>query len=428
MKVHKQQLIIFTRYPEPGITKTRLIPLLGAEGAAELQRTMTEYTVRQARKSGAHLEIRFTGGSLTHMKDWLGEDLEYAEQGDGDLGDRMQRAFAAAFSSDMEQVVIIGCDCPANDAQNLQEAFEALNLADVVIGPAYDGGYYLIGLCRAGASTPPPRSRISATFPTQLFHNIDWGGEQVFEQTMEAAKELAVAQLPKLNDVDLPEDIPSKISVIIPTLNEEAHLFKTLENVRAGFNVEIIVVDGGSTDATRSIFPDAVGCKGGRAAQQNLGASKATGELFLFLHADTELPEGWDWIIRKTLADPSVALGAFSFKVREQFRGQSFVENATNYRSRVWKSPYGDQGLFMRADDFHETGGFPDHPIMEDYALVHSVRKRGLVVTVPESAITSGRRWQQHGVLKVMLINKLMILGYRLGASPERLARFYRKH
>jgi hypothetical protein len=127
------------------------------------------------------------------------------------------------------------------------------------------------------------------------------------------------------------------------------------------------------------------------------------------------------------LDDPSVSVGAFSFKIRESFRGRLFIERLTNYRSSVWKSPYGDQGLFMRAADFCQVGGFPNQPIMEDYVLVHSLRKRGLVVTVPEPAITSGRRWQQHGVLKVTLINKLMIVGYKLGIPPERLAQFYRK-
>ncbi len=425
---NKRHLIVFTRFPMPGKTKTRLIPGIGKDAAAALQREMTEHTVQQARTCGANVEIRYSGGTEEQMRDWLGDDLMYTEQGEGDLGARMQRAFEETFSKGWKKVVIIGSDCPSNDWKNLQTAFQSLEDHELVIGPASDGGYYLIGIGRACSPSAQLHERTAGTaFPTQLFQNIDWGGEHVFEQTLNAASGLSVHQLPERSDVDLIEDIPPKISVIIPTLNEEAHLFQTLEKVRGGFNVEIVVVDGGSTDGTRAIFPVAMECKNGRAAQQNLGAAKASGALLLFLHADTELPDGWDWMVRQTMADSSVAMGAFSFKVREAFPGRTFIEVTANHRSRVWKSPYGDQGLFMRAVDFHEIGGFPNQPIMEDYALVQVAKKRGFVVTRPEPAITSGRRWKQHGVLKVTLINKLMVAGYKLGVAPKQLAKLYRQ-
>ncbi|RKX38064.1 MAG: hypothetical protein DRP64_16330 [Verrucomicrobia bacterium] len=426
MMVHKQQLIIFTRSPEPRKTKTRLIPHLGAEGAAQLQKEMTEHTVRQARKTGAEIEIRYTGGSLLQMRDWLGADLQYTEQGEGDLGERMDRAFSSHFNAGMQRVVIIGSDCPSNDWRNMEEAFRALKTNECAIGPASDGGYYLIGLCREGALTPlPPRTFGAAT----LFQNIDWGSETVLEETLAAASGLSIAKLKQLDDVDLPSDIPPRISVIIPTLNEEVHLAQTLGKVNEGFNVETIVVDGGSTDGTASI---AIGlshlfkCDNGRAAQQNLGAEKAGSELLLFLHADTLLPDGWDWIVRETLSDPAVALGAFTFKIKEQMRGLKFIEDTANWRSKRRKLPYGDQGLFMRKAIFGQAGGFPDIPIMEDYAFVRSLRRFGEIVTVPQAALTSGRRWQQHGVFKVTVVNKLMILGYHLGISPAKLAAFYR--
>lgn len=418
----KQQLIIFSRYPEPGKTKTRLIPHLGAEDAAQLQREMTEHTVKQARKTGADLELRYTGGSLDQMRDWLGADLEYTEQGDGDLGERMERAVTEHLKAGAERVVIIGSDCPSNDWKNIKDAFQRLNSHDLVIGPASDGGYYLIGLCRAGASTRPPRPRPSAT----VFKNIDWGGEKVLEQTLSAASSLSVHQLRLLHDVDLPEDIPPRISVIIPTLNEEEHLSQTLGKVNEGFRIETIVVDGGSTDGTSGLVPGCLVCNGGRAAQQNKGAESASGELLLFLHADTLLPDGWDWIVRDTLSDSSVALGAFMFKIKEQMRGLKFIEDTANWRSKIGGLPYGDQGLFMRKETFETAGGFPDQPIMEDYAFVRALRRFGKVITVPQSAVTSGRRWIQHGVFKVTGVNKLMVLGYHLGIPPAKLAAFYR--
>jgi len=190
----RDHLIVFTRFPVPGEAKTRLIPALGAEGAAGLQRQMTEHTVAQARKTGAQIKIRWTGGSEEPMRNWLGEDLQYAEQGEGDLGDRMARAFEEHFEAGAERVVIVGCDCPSNGWKNIQKSFQGLEELDCVIGPASDGGYYLIGLIR-----PMP----------ELFENIDWGTKRVLEQTLAAASEKPFF-LPELDDVDLPDDIPPK--------------------------------------------------------------------------------------------------------------------------------------------------------------------------------------------------------------------------
>ena len=419
------QLTILTRYPESGKTKTRLIPHLGAEGAAQQQKAMTEHAVRQACRITSAVEGRHAGGTPGQMRDWLGTDLAYAEQGEGDLGERMARAFHQHFEKGAQRVVIVGSDCPSNSWKNMRAAFQALETNDCVIGPASDGGYYLIGLRRAGAGTPPPEPWPLAT----LFQNIDWGGDRVFEQTMKAAVDLSVHQLPTLHDVDRPEDVPPRISVIIPTLNEEDYLLQIIGKAREGFDVEVIVADGGSRDRTleQAVGARVVECAQGRAAQQNAGAAIADGQILLFLHADTMLPDGWDWVVRDALANPAVALGAFTFKIKEQMRGLGFIEKTANKRSRDFKLPYGDQGLFMRRKSFEKAGGFPDLPIMEDYALVRALSEYGDVVTVPEAAVTSGRRWAKHGVLKVTLVNKLMILGYHAGIPPEKLASFYRR-
>ncbi|MEA5504223.1 TIGR04282 family arsenosugar biosynthesis glycosyltransferase [Halotia wernerae UHCC 0503] len=195
----KQHLIIFTRYPEPGKTKTRLIPALGTVGAANLQREMTEHTISQVRElqtaTCISLEVRFSGGNLPLMQNWLGLDLFYQSQGEGDLGSRMARSLFDAFESGREQVIIIGTDCPEVNSQILTEAFEQLHTCDLVLGPAIDGGYYLIGLRR---------------LIPELFVNIDWGTSQVLQQTVDIAEELNISlvYLPPLADVDFPEDLP----------------------------------------------------------------------------------------------------------------------------------------------------------------------------------------------------------------------------
>jgi uncharacterized protein len=197
-EIQKQHLIIFTRYPEPGKTKTRLIPALGSIGAANLQQQMTEHTILQARElqetTGISVEVRFAGGSLQLMQDWLGLDLFYQSQGEGDLGARMARSLFNAFQNNAEQVIIIGTDCPGLTTQVLATAFQQLQTVDLTLGPAMDGGYYLIGLCR-----PIP----------ELFANIDWGTSQVLQQTMVIVERCQVSHgyLPVLADVDRPEDL-----------------------------------------------------------------------------------------------------------------------------------------------------------------------------------------------------------------------------
>jgi rSAM/selenodomain-associated transferase 1 len=198
LNIAKQHLIIFTRYPEPGLTKTRLMPALGAEGAANLQRQMTEYTlskVRELQKAIAiSVEVRFTGGNLELMQSWLGTDLIYQSQGEGDLGKRMTRSLLDAFDAGARQVVIIGTDCPGVNAQILTKAFAELQQCDIVLGPAVDGGYYLIGLQRPFL---------------ELFLDINWGTSQVLQQTVAICHQLnlSVAYLASLADVDRPEDL-----------------------------------------------------------------------------------------------------------------------------------------------------------------------------------------------------------------------------
>ncbi|MBW4574440.1 MAG: TIGR04282 family arsenosugar biosynthesis glycosyltransferase [Aphanothece sp. CMT-3BRIN-NPC111] len=192
-------LIVFSRYPEPGKTKTRLIPLLGDVGAALLQRQMTEHTLAQVKEFQSQhpisVEVHFAGGGLRLMQDWLGTGIVYRRQGEGGLGDRMTSAFNTAFTNKNSGVVIIGTDCPGLNAQLMKQAFAALSEYDVVLGPAQDGGYYLVGLRRLIG---------------ELFIGISWGTSEVLQQTVDVAKQLnlAIAYLPILADVDRPEDLP----------------------------------------------------------------------------------------------------------------------------------------------------------------------------------------------------------------------------
>lgn len=199
----KRQLIVFTRFPVAGVTKTRLIPALGAAGAAGLQRKMTEHTLKRVGR--AHIipkpdvEIRYAGGDKKQMQAWLGDAYRYQPQCGATLGDRMAAAFENAFQSRVDQAILIGTDIPALTPAILEAAFEKLGNADVVLGPAKDGGYYLIGMHRE--AFPAART---------LFANTPWGAARVLADTLEMAalSGLRTRLLEELTDVDSPKDLP----------------------------------------------------------------------------------------------------------------------------------------------------------------------------------------------------------------------------
>lgn len=224
-----------------------------------------------------------------------------------------------------------------------------------------------------------------------------------------------------------------RISVIIPVLNEAATIAESLAHVQhaAGATaIEMVVVDGGSQDGTR----DRVAAVGitvltapvGRAHQMNAGAARATGNILLFLHADTCLPLGFPVLVNQALSPEGIVAGAFALSIDGDLPGLRWVERFANWRSRVLHMPYGDQAIFLRAEQFHAVGGFPQQPIMEDYELIRRLRRCGQIAIVPQPVITSSRRWQKLGVLQTTLINQAIVAAYRLGVSPQRLAQWYR--
>ncbi|PSR17558.1 hypothetical protein C8255_12020 [filamentous cyanobacterium CCP3] len=198
-------LMLFTRFPEPGRTKTRLIPHLGPAGAAALQRQMTEHVLAQvqgaARRRPLAVEVHFAGGSPGQMRAWLGDAVTYYPQTEGGLGDRLMAAFKQSFGLGRAGAIAIGSDCPALTPDHLAAALAALQRVDVALGPATDGGYYLIGLRQ-----PQPA----------LFEAIAWGTDQVLAQTLAAAtaQGLTVELLTPLTDVDRPEDLPQWESIV----------------------------------------------------------------------------------------------------------------------------------------------------------------------------------------------------------------------
>lgn len=182
------RVVAFARYPEPGLCKTRLIPAVGPDGAARIHKRLVEICIAAMRGSGLPMELHITGASPSAFADWLGTDIRFVEQGDGDLGARLLRATSPL------PVLLIGSDAPGLDAARLRAAADALSHAPAVIGPADDGGYYLLGL-----RNPSP----------WLFNEMAWGTDSVFADTMArfAVHGIQPVVLDSLSDVDRPEDL-----------------------------------------------------------------------------------------------------------------------------------------------------------------------------------------------------------------------------
>lgn len=191
------RLIVFTRYPVPGVTKTRLIPELGHQNAADVHRRLTENIIHQIIQLQTEKELLcdvcYTGGSKEEMERWLGNELSYAQQVQGDLGVRMYKAIKGVLDTGAIKIILIGTDILEPVSGYIEKALSVLNENDIVLGPTIDGGYWLVGMKRA----------------FNIFDGIPWGTETVLIQTLSLIKQqrLKVFLLPEINDIDRVDDL-----------------------------------------------------------------------------------------------------------------------------------------------------------------------------------------------------------------------------
>ncbi len=225
-----------------------------------------------------------------------------------------------------------------------------------------------------------------------------------------------------------------RYSFIVPVYREFQIINSTIDHLMSlqEFNdVEIIVADGDREECTLNEIINTgvkkILCPKGRARQMNCGAAEATGDVLVFLHADTRLPENALKKIDAALEDKAIVGGAFDLGIDSERFAFRVVEKVASWRSRLTRIPYGDQAIFLRRDYFLALGGFQDIPLMEDVELMQRVkRNQGNILILREKVKTSSRRWESEGVIYCTLRNWLLVMLYLSGVKPEKLVRFYR--
>jgi rSAM/selenodomain-associated transferase 2 len=222
-----------------------------------------------------------------------------------------------------------------------------------------------------------------------------------------------------------------RLSIVVPALDEAANLARLLPELRRVWpDTEIIVADGGSRDGTTDVVRGQGGVRllagaRGRARQMNAGARQAGGDVLLFLHADTRLPDGAPGAIAAALADPAVVGGRFDVRFDSRRPVLGMVAWFMNVRSRATSICTGDQAIFVRRAAFEAVGGYPDIPLMEDIELCRRLRARGRLAALRARVTTSARKWEREGPLRTIGLMWALRLLYFCGVAPARLHRWY---
>jgi rSAM/selenodomain-associated transferase 2 len=221
-----------------------------------------------------------------------------------------------------------------------------------------------------------------------------------------------------------------QISVIIPAIDEAQMIGAAVRSAVSAGADEVIVSDGGSHDGTPEIAQRhgarVLTAAPGRASQQNAGADVAVGDVLLFLHADCCLPKAGLSEIRQQLVAQNTCIGGyFRQRIDDSHQIYRWIESGNLMRAQTLKWAYGDQAIFVRADIFHDIGGFPDMPLMEDLFIMKRLRKRGQLVRIDAPLLVSARRWENRGTIRQTLRNWAMLVAVHLGVPPAMLARHY---
>jgi hypothetical protein len=433
MKKNHKALLVFFRYPEAGRVKKRLARGLGGKKAAEvyeklLRRTLGIVCDFRSRNPDVRILLYHTPeDSPVLVRARFSGPWEFRSQEGRHLGERMESALQSVLSAGAGRAVLIGSDLADLSVSDLEEAFERVRPKTAVLGPAADGGFYLIGI---GEPCTAP------------FRFEKWGSADICSRTAGEFSNSGfhVEFVSERKDVDRPEDLAgldgsflfhSALSVIVPTLGPPAKHAAFLNSLQDSLwpGDEILLIEGAEKDEISvDAYSDAltcVKCLKGRGIQQNAGAKLAKGNLLFFLHDDTTPPPNFPYLIRRECQDGRVAMGCFRLEFFPSNRLLDLIARWATWRAAVFRLPYGDQGLFCRREIFESAGGFGRKYLFEDVDLVRRCRKYGKLVILPERIRTSSDRFTRKGILAASVQNHMIMMLDRLGVDEKLLYSLY---
>jgi rSAM/selenodomain-associated transferase 2/rSAM/selenodomain-associated transferase 1 len=437
MQAARKAVILFMRYPELGRVKSRLAAALGSREALHVyeklaRRTLGMFSDFKRSRPEADVFVFFTPPEKeASLRRRYAGPWKFVPQEGSHLGERMRKAFHSVWLLGYTHVVMTGSDIPDLECSDIDEAFVALDKGKAALGPASDGGFYLIGLSR-------PCDRV--------FQPQTWGTGDVFRRTCEllSSAGYGVHRLKERMDIDRPEDLVhlggnpffrSRLSIVVPTLSQPDGIRQWLDILKDGLwpGDNIVVVHGSCDPVERIEAIDDSVCwmvmPRGRGVQLDKGARETTGELLWFLHDDSVPPPHFAYHIRKIADAPLVGLGCFRLAFSTSTPFLDAIAAWANLRTRWLKLPYGDQGIFCRRDVFEKAGGFKKRFLMEDVDFVREARKLGRLMLIDETIYTSAGRYLERGVLKASFQNHYSMLLYCLGVDDKEIySRYYGKH
>lgn len=448
---NKRAIVICSREPVAGRTKTRMMPYLTAEQCAELHICFLNDLAEQCRKTDADVVMFYTvpeglyadGVDCPILRDCFGEDIFYFDQEGADIWERMDNALRKTFDLGYKSCILIGTDIPELEAESFEYAFDMLTEYDMVIGPSVDGGYHLIGM------NEPHSEPFTAGKSTSHGHEVsdtiaaaEAAGLKAFVvdtyQDMDDREAIRGYRDRMREDAELRNSHTgrflrdcAKVSVIVPVYNEEKLIVKMQDQLRPyASDAEIIFVDGGSTDRTLELITDeftVIHSEKGRANQMNAGAMASDGDILFFLHCDSVLPENFLDEIRHSMAKSEYGCFGVRFDSRHFFMWTNRI--ISNHRAWGRGIPFCDQGIFIDRELFFEIGMFPVLPIMEDYEFAKKLKRYGYRPAKTKHRIGTSARRYGSGTLSIMKTEyKMWYLRrlHNLGIPADEIARRYR--
>jgi hypothetical protein len=452
-------IIVFVKYPEPGTVKSRLSAEVGATHAIHFYQCFVADLLATLKPLDVPIVISYSPEEYAKkISAWLGESYIFLPATGDTFGKRLRNSFENAFANGFQRIILLSSDNPDVPKEYIIEALQTLQSNDVVIGPCEDGGYYLLGFTVKG-------------FLPAVFDDIPWSTSEVFPQTLKKLQQgnRSVHILPQWYDIDTYADLlkfsnrnkktqgiaeqtkaaislykkkekmaeigtnkkyQEILSVVVPILTRTPQLSVVREHIRkATTPIEIILaVDTQAKNDVAAESPNekiVLITKKGRGVALAEGARQATGDIIVFLHADTILPTDWDLAIRRSLEEKNVIGGGFSLRFDEDNTYLNILIFLSNILYFCFGELWGDRALFVRTSVLKEHIEEIDQMFMEDVQLSKLMKRNGKIVLLKEPVITSPSTFHKQGVFRTTIRILISRLWYEVGGNPEKIYEYY---